>query len=139
MWGVRGLRRVRSGKSYIHSFVKRIWPKKLVYPRRRWGRCLEFDERPNGRKSILRKDQCGGRKLLKGYASHHRIECSVTILSVTLMKKWPLNSVFTANNPFYYFQQKLDETSIQGRVLGRTSGGLGCQEGGYIRGRSSAS
>ena len=64
-----------------------------------------------------------------------RIEYSVTTLSVALMKKWPLNSVFTASKPFYHLQQNLDGTSIQGRVLGCTRGGSGCQERGYIRGK----
>ena len=133
MWGVRGLRRIRSGKSCTHSFVKRIWLERLVYLGRRWGRCLEFDECLSGRNRILGEDQHGGRKLLEGYTFYLRIECSVTTLLVALMKKWLLNSVFTASNPFFYLQQNLDGTSIQGRVLGRTSGGPGCQEGGYIR------
>ena len=135
MWGVRGPRRIRSGKSCTHSFVKRIWLERLVYLGRRWGRCLEFDERPSGRNSILGEDQHGGRKLLEWYTFHLRIECSVVTLLVALMKKWLLNSVFTASNPFYHFQQNLDGTSIQGRVLGHTSGGPGCQEGKYIRGK----
>ena len=45
-----------------------------------------------------------------------------------------MNSVFTASNPFYHLQQNLDGTNIQRKAMGRTSGGLGCQEGGYIRG-----
>ena len=88
MWGVRGPRRIRSGKSCTHSFVKRIWPERLIYLGRRWGRCLEFNERPSGRNSILGEDQHGGRKLLEWYTFHLRIECSVTTLLVALMKKW---------------------------------------------------
>ena len=126
---------VRSGMSCTHSFVKCIWFERLVYPRRRWGRCLESDERSSGRNSILGEDQHGGRKLLEGYTFYLRIECSVTTLSAALMKKWPLNSVFTTSNPFFHLQQNLNGTGIQGRVLGRTSGGPGCQEWGYIRGK----
>ena len=43
--------------------------------------------------------------------------------------------VFKTSNPFYHLQKNSDGTSIQGRDMGRTSGGLGCQEGGYIKGK----
>ena len=70
---------------------------------------------------------------LKGYTYYPRIECFVANLSVALMKKWPLNSIFIANNPFYHLQQSLYETSIKGRVLGHTRGKPRCKERGYIR------
>ena len=76
-----------------------------------------------------------GGSFLKGYTFPLRIKCSATTLSAVLMRKWPMNSIFTTSNPFYHIQQSPDETSILRKALRHTSRGLGSKEGGYIRGR----
>ena len=77
-----------------------------------------------------------GGSFLKGYTFPFCIKCFATTLSTVLMKKWPMNSIFTASNPFYHIQQSPDETSILRKALRHTSRRLGSKEGGYIRGRS---
>ena len=44
------------------------------------------------------------------------------------MRKWHLNSNFTAHNSFYHFQKGLDGTSIQIFPLRRIDGGMRCNE-----------
>ena len=107
-----------------------IW--RVGLPKERIGKRHGVLWAPEWRDTVWGKDQCGGRKLPKR-VYHPRIEYSVTTLAAVLMKKWPLNSIFTTDNPFYHLQQNPDGTSIQKRALGHTSGGLGCKEGGYIR------
>ena len=69
----------------------------------------------------------------KGYTFPHRIECTTTTLSVTLMKKWHLNSSFTASSSFHHLQQNSDGTSDLRKALRHIGGGLWCKEEGYIR------
>ena len=100
MWGVWGLRRIRSGMSFTNLFVKRLWPKKLVYLRRGWERCTMSQEHLSRRNSLLGEGQGNGKKFpIKNYLPHLRIECIATTLSAVLMRKWHLNSRFIVKQP----------------------------------------
>ena len=52
----------------------------------------------------------GGRKFHKGDTSHLHIQYSAPLAA--LMRKWHLNSDFTAHSSFYYLQKGPDGTSI---------------------------
>ena len=128
MWGVQGLRRTTSGMSFTKPYVNC-----LSCPRRGWEDAWCLMSARGGEVTLKGRNIVVVGSFLKGYTYHPHFECSVTKLSATLMNKWPLNSVFTASNPFYHIQWSLEGTSIKGRVFGHTRGRLGCKERGYIR------
>ena len=113
MWGVQGLRRTTSGTSFTKPYVNC-----LSCPRRGWEDAWCLMSARGGEVTLKGRNIVVVGSFLKGYTYHPHFECFVTKLSATLMNKWPLNSVFTASNPFYHIQWSLEGTSIKGRVFG---------------------
>ena len=107
-----------------------------------WG--FHWFEKGKGCKIALREDPFGGERIMEGgprwweeasckwYTFPHHIECTTTTLSAALMRKWHLNSSFTASSPFYHLHSSSDGTSNLRKALRHIGGGLGCQEEGYI-------
>ena len=96
----------------------------LHLPEKGWRCEVAFYENPIERDRTWRRGWDGRGSFLKGYIFPLRIECSAITLLAALMRKWPLNSSFTASNPFYHLQQHYDVTSILRKALRHTSAGL---------------
>ena len=120
--------------------IARFHPQSVSNPRTsstREGRKMQDNTlgEPISRKNDHGKGQDSGRKLpIKGIPFPTALNAlQQPYQSVALMRKWHLNSSFTASNLFYHLQQNSDGTSDLRKVLRHTSEGLGSKEEEYIR------
>ena len=84
-------------------------------------------------KEGYKKCKGGWRKLPTADITHLHFQCSVLTKLAILMRKWPINSDFTAHSSSTTSKRILmGQASIE-PPLERTDGGLRCKEMGYIR------
>ena len=119
---------------HTNTLVEVYQPRGLHWPKHGRGYRVALHRNPCGRERIM-----GGRQWRWEEASWRSLPSPFALNALEqpyqlyLMRKWPLNSIFTASSPFHHLQQSVDGTSVLRNIWRHTDRGLEYKEEGYKR------